>query len=338
MKTVLSTFVLGLIALMPVSPASAQTLKVLAGGSVWIADSNNSQIAEILPNKLKHSGKSTEAVNESAALNGRPWGVCFDGSKNLWVTDDNEQMFEFTSAQLKKLKASSNSPAPAITISSSAFGNIFGCNFDSAGNLWVVDAQNKTLNEISTTQLQTGGSITPYRIINDSAEFDFPDFIAFDKSGNLWVSDENANSLFAFSPSQQASGGTQTATVQISSGSLDSPGQLAFDNKGNLWVTNFLGETVVMFAQKDLGTSGSRAPVVTLSGAAFNGPWSLAFQNGDSGPLWILNFNDGTLNEFVPSHIMSSGSPTPRVSLSNTSSGAYQMTFGPVDGKAGDSN
>ena len=77
---------------------------------------------------------------------------------------------------------------------------------------------------------------------------------------------------------------------------------------------------------------------MTLSSAAFNGPWGLAFQNGNSGPLWILNNNDGTLNEFVPSQIMSSGSPTPKVSLSNTSSHAYQITFGPVDGKAGDSN
>ena len=58
-----------------------------------------------------------------------------------------------------------------------------------------------------------------------------------------------------------------------------------------------------------------------------------AFRNGDSGPLWILNNNDGTLNEFVPSQTMSSGSPTPKVSLSNTSSHAYQITFGPARGQ-----
>ena len=311
----------------------------LAGGSVWIADSSDLQVAEILPNKLKHSGQPTEAVNESAAITDDPWGVCFDKKKNLWITDDSEQVLEFTSRQLKKLKANSNSPSPAVTISSSSFSNIIGCNFDSAGNLWLVDEGNKSVDEISTTQLQAGGPINPpHRIITDSAEFDYPDFLAFDKSGNLWVSDENASSLLAFSPSQQASGGTQTAVVKISGGSLDDPGELAFDNHGNLWVTNYDGDTVVMFAKKDLGASGSPASAVTLSGAAFVGPWGLAFQNGNSGPLWILNYNDGTLNEFVPSQIMSSGSPTPKVSLSNTSSDAYQITFGPVDGKAGDSN
>jgi sugar lactone lactonase YvrE len=309
-----------------------------AGGSVWIADSSNLQVAEILPNKLKHSGQPAEAVNESAAITDDPWGVCFDKKKNLWVTDDSEQVLEFTSAQLKKLNANSNSPSPAVTISSSSFSNIIGCNFDSAGNLWLVDEGNQSVDEISTTQLQAGGPINPpHRIITDS-EFDYPDFLAFDKSGNLWVSDENGSSLLAFSPSQQASGGTQTAFVKISGGSLDEPGELAFDNHGNLWVTNYGDNTVVMFAKKDLGASGSPASAVTLSGAAFVGPWGLAFQNGNSGPLWILNYNDGTLNEFLPSQIMSSGSPTPKVSLSNTSSSAYQITSGPVDGKAGDTN
>ena len=310
-----------------------------AGGSIWIADSNNFQIAEILPNQLKHSRQPAEVVNESAAISSDPWGVCFDKSNNLWVTDNDEQVLEFTSRQLKKLKANSNSPTPAVTISSSSFSNIIGCNFDSAGNLWLVDEGNKSLEEISTTQLQAGGPINPpHRIITDATEFNYPDFLAFDKSGNLWVSDENASSLLAFSPSQQASGGTQTAVVKISGGGLDDPGELAFDNHGNLWVTNYDGETVVMFANKDLGTSGTPAPAVTLSGAAFDGPWGLAFQNGDSGPLWILNYSNGTLNEFVPSQIMSSGSPKPKVSLSNTSVNAYQMTFGAVDGKAGDTN
>ncbi len=314
-----------------------------AGGSVWIAATGNFQIAEILPNQLKHSGQPAEAVNESAAITGEPLGICFDKKKNLWVTDFSEQVLEFTSAQLKRLKASSNSPAPAVTITSTSFNDINGCNFDSAGNLRLVDQDSPSVDEISKTQLKAGGSITPAKIISDSAEFDFPTFLAFDKSGNLWVTNEHgspmgtgSSSLLAFSPSQQASGGTQTAAVKISSGSLNAPGELAFDNHGNLWVTNFGGETVVMFAKKDLGTSGSPTPAVTLSSAAFNGPWGLAFQNGESGPLWILNNNDGMLNEFVPSQIMSSGSPTPKVSLSNTSSHAYQITFGPVEGKAGD--
>ena len=277
---------------------------------------------------------------ESSAISADPWGVCFDQSKNLWVTDDDEQVLEFTSGQLKALKANSNSPSPAVTISSSSFSKIIGCNFDSNGNLWLVDEGNKSVDQISKMQLKAGGSITPAVIISDSAEMVYPDFLAFDKSGNLWVSDENASALLAFSPSQQTSGGAHTAVVKISdnSGSLNDPGELAFDNKGNVWVTNYGGGTVVMFAKKDLAASGDPTPAVTLTGAAFDGPWGLAFQNGNSGPLWILNYSDGTLNEFVPSQMMSSGSPVPKVSLSNTSSDAYQITFGPVDGKAGDSN
>lgn len=317
-----------------------------AGGSVWIADSNNFQIAEILPNQLKHSGQPAEVINESAAITGDVTGLCFDKKKNLWVTDFSEQLLEFTPAQLKGLNASSNSPTPAVTITSTSFSDINGCTFDSEGNLWLVDQDRPGLDEISTAQLKAGGSITPAKTISDSAEFLFPTFLAFDKAGNLWVTNTHGGPfgtgpthLLAFSPSQVASGGTQTAAVKISSAILDVPGELTFDNHGNLWVPNFGNNTVVMFAEKDLGTSGSPSPAVTLSSAAFNGPYGMAFQNGDSGPLWIMNDNDGTLIEFVPSRIKSSGSPTPKVSLSNASATfATQITFGPVDGKAGDTN
>jgi sugar lactone lactonase YvrE len=321
-----------------------------AGGSVWIADSDNFQIAEILPKQLKHSGQPAEVVNESAALSSAirafPTGICFDKKKNLWVADFNEQLLEFTSAQLKGLNASSNSPTPAVTITSPSFNDINGCTFDSDGNLWLVDQDAPGLDEISKTQLKAGGSITPAKIISDSAEFLFPTFLAFDKSGNLWVTNTAGSPfgagpthLLAFSPSQVASGGTQTAAVKISSAILDVPGELTFDNHGNLWVPNYGNNTVVMFAKKDLATSGSPAPAIMLSSAAFNGPYGMAFQNGNSGPLWIMNDNDGTLNEFMPSQIKSGGSPTPKVSLSNASATfAAQITFGPVDGKAGDTN
>ena len=116
--------------------------------------------------------------------------------------------------------------------------------------------------------------------------------------------------------------------------SFESDGRLNVDLAGQLNVktdphplnlVRYLNSTAVLAA--------------TLNSAAFNGPYGMAFQNGDSGPLWIMNDHDGTLIEFVPSQIKSSGSPTPKVSLSNASATfATQITFGPVDGKAGDTN
>lgn len=311
-----------------------------AGSALWIADSQNFQIAEIPASQLRHNTTAKPVVNESAAISSEPWGVCFDKGKNLWVSGDTEQLLKFTSAQLKKLGPSSNSPSPVVTISSSSFIDIVGCTFDSHGNLWVVDAENKSIDEVSAAQLSAGtATITPAVVITDSAEFSDPVFIAFDQSENLWVSDRVADKLFEFASGLLTGGGAKSASITISNngGSLLGNGELAFDSQGNLWVPNESGPTVVMFSKSDLAMSGSPAPAVTLSSAALNGPFSLAFQ-GSNGPLWVLDENDNKLFKFLPSQIKSSGAPTPKVTVQNAANEAWQITFGPEAGKPGDKN
>ena len=124
-----------------------------------------------------------------------PAGVCFDQSKNLWVTDNGTEILEFTAKSLKKLPAT---PTQAVTISSSSFEDIVGCAFDRNGNLWTADLDKDSLDEISTTQLQAGGSITPAIIITDTTEMSSaaPGFVTFDPSGNLWTDGRDDEELF----------------------------------------------------------------------------------------------------------------------------------------------
>jgi streptogramin lyase len=299
-----------------------------ASAALWIADSENLQVDEYLPSKLKGSRAPTP-VTISIGLD--PYGVCFDQSKNLWVADDSNEILELTAKSLKKLPAT---PTPAVTISSSSFKEIVGCAFDKNGNLWVADLDNNSLDEVSTTQLKASGSITPAIIITDTTQMSSadPGFVTFDKSGNLWTDGRDDEELFKFSASQLTSGGNKTAAVVLGGGgSLADPGQIGFDGKGNLWVTSYDFDTVVMFPKSDLGSSNNDAPAVTIDSSSLDGPWGLGFSGGN---LWIVNYNNGNADEFVPSQVKTSGAPAPKVILTGAAAAdSWQMTFGPALGK-----
>jgi sugar lactone lactonase YvrE len=132
-----------------------------AAASLWLQDIGH--IDEISPSQLKHSGMVTPTMLKS--FNGdlnHAIGLCFDKSKNLWVTNFDNAVFEFTAAQLSQLMTTAN-PPPVVTItSSSSFTEIYGCAFDSNSNLWVVHGGGKGVHEISNAQLNAGsGDITP---------------------------------------------------------------------------------------------------------------------------------------------------------------------------------
>jgi sugar lactone lactonase YvrE len=296
--------------------------------ALWIGASGDSRVDEYLPSQLKSSGTPTPLT---ISVGTYAYGACFDKSKNLWVTDDDEEILEFTASELKKLPTV---PSPAVTISSSSFAVVTSCAFDKHGNLWVGDYDNNSLDEISAAQLKAGsGPITPAVIITGS--FAEPAFVTFDKSGNLWTDGEANDELFEFSASQLTSGGSKTAKVVLEGGgSLSDPGQIGFDGKGNLWVTNYgsgTGDTVVRFSKSQLISSNDDPPTVTISSSSLVGPWGLAF---DSGDLWVLNYGDYDALEFSPGQLKSSGTVTPKVVLTGaTTRFNWQITFGPAFGK-----
>ncbi|MGB3552721.1 MAG: hypothetical protein WA993_18720 [Candidatus Binatus sp.] len=299
-------------------------------GALWIADSINDRVDEYLPSQIKRSGTPTPLT---VSIGTRVYGACFDKSKNLWVTDLDQKILEFTASALKKLPTA---PSPVVTISSSSFSDIVGCTFDKHGNFWLADQENNSLDEISAAQLKTSSTtITPAVIITDTTDMSpsaSPSTATFDKSGNLWTDDRSDNKLLEFRASQLTSTGDKTATVVLEGGgSLNEPGKIGFDGKGNLWVTNEGDNTVVRFSKSQLGSSNNDAAVVTISSSSFNASWSLGFNSGD---LWVMNFGDGNAQEFSSAQLKSSGTPTPEVILTDVAAEyAWSITFGPAFGK-----
>lgn len=288
-------------------------------------------LLELLPSQLKSSQTPKQLI---ITPSGDPEGVCFDKSSDLWVTDDSEEILEFTPSQLKTLGTGPN-PTAAVKITSSSFKLITGCTFDKHGNLWLADDFNNSVDEISAAQLKAGSaSITPAVIITVTTGMSGanPGFVTFDKAGNLWIDGRGDEKLLEFSAAQLTSGGDKTAAVILGGGgSLFNPGQLAFDGPGNLWVSSFVDNTVVMFPKSQIGQSNNNAPAVTISSSSLVGPYGLGFRGAN---LWVLDFGDGNASEFLPSQIKSSGSPAPKVLLTGAAPPSlWETTFGPAFGK-----
>src|SRR5208337_126344 len=109
-----------------------------ASANLWVAFDNGAGIGTYTPAKLAKSGARTPVYLD---LFPYPTGLAFDKSHNLWAVVSHDQVVQFTPAQLKNLK-NNPSPTPAVIITSTAFVNLIGCNFDPKGNLWVVDGNN----------------------------------------------------------------------------------------------------------------------------------------------------------------------------------------------------
>ena len=147
------------------------------------------------PKQLKKSGTPTPL---QLLTYPEVTGLAFDKSHNLWVVVPPDEVVQFTAAQLKNLK-NEQGPTPGVTITSTTFVYIYGCNFDHQGNLWVADYTNGSIDELSKAQLAAGsGAVTPAVVVKFS-DPDGPNFVTFDKAGNAWVDGENDGTVGEFS-------------------------------------------------------------------------------------------------------------------------------------------
>jgi len=296
---------------------------------LWVAFDGGGSIVRYTSKQLQQGGTPTPT---SLSTNPKASGLAFDKSNNLWAVTGNDAVVRFTARQIKDLKKNPSPIAGVIIASETDLQDIVGCKFDAKGNLWVVDAQLASLNEISKAQLNAGSNIhlTP-AIVLTSPDLNHPNFLTFDKGGNAWVSSQDSSTLVEFTASQLAAGGSQPGNVIISDDgsltSLSQPGEPVFDKHGNLWVPNLIAPSVVEFAKSQLTSTGSPAPKVKLTGAIFDGPWGAAFAgNGD---LVIMNQFDGKILEFTPNQIKATGAPVPKFSIETSDTLNDQIIFGP---------
>jgi sugar lactone lactonase YvrE len=204
--------------------------------------------------------------------------------------------------------------------------------------IWVVNQGSSTL---LSYPLSATGDAAPAVTISANASSLYDPFgtEAFDVSGNLWIANLNSNTLVKYTPGQLAATGDPTPAVTISANaaSLHAPGSVAFDASGNLWALNESGDTLVEYTPSQLASSGDPVPAVTISsdGTSLTNPYGFAFDT--SGDLWVSNNEDpGTVVEYTPSQLATSGNPTPAVTISANASFSLDGSSGVALDASGD--
>jgi len=147
--------------------------------------------------------------------------------------------------------------------------------FDSKGNLFVSDPQNKVLVKITP-----GGTKTTF----DSGYA--PAGLAFNAAGNLFVGDSGFGNIYKYLPN-----GTKT----IFASGVSGPFGLAFDRAGNLYVSEFNTNSILKFAP-----NGTQSATPFASG--LHGPLGLAFDS--AGNLFEVDFSTGRINKISPAGVV----------------------------------
>jgi hypothetical protein len=340
-----------------ISPTAAPTATPSNTGGLWVPNVFGPSVNEFDPASRAVSGNPLpQFFNESASLL-LPAGLAFDISQNLWVANCSDPILgagaitEFTAAQLANLGVDS-APVPNTSLLDDGSFTLLNCpwgeQFDGAGNLWILNRSLPDLISYSPAQLATGGALTPDTTIT-STSFDSPRGIVFDAGANLWIVENQNQEVLAYKAATLAAAlghsGQVNPDIVISSSSFGDPRAIAFDGSGNLWLADATGK-LLEFVAADLTMSGTPSPkvtitataVVTLDGIALSldFPEGLAFDS--SGDLWVANLesdNAGSLAEFTPAQLASSGSPSPAVFLDSDIFGIniHQpalITFGPI--------
>jgi sugar lactone lactonase YvrE len=204
-------------------------------GNLWVINCGNQYgtLAEFTPSQLSAGGvQAAAAVAHADPVTFCPQGLAWDGNGHVWVTDfEQNRLLEFTVAQMSA--GGTLTPIDTIGSNSGSLTRASDVIFDASGNLWVSTGALGTVGghalvEFTSSQLATGGALTPHTTITLPSLSD-PYSMAFDRRGSLWVSDPLSNAVYAFTPAQLAQGTyTPAVTLHWASANYES-GQILLD-------------------------------------------------------------------------------------------------------------
>jgi len=237
-------------------PATSATFELPQGvaadinGNVYVADSFNNLIRKITPNGFVSTlaGQANVAgfTDGTNATFNTPTGVAVDNSGNVYVADQGNNL-------IRKITPNGNVSTLAGTAGVSGatdgynatFNAPSGVAFDNSQNLFVADAGNNLIREITlagdVSTFAGGGKAGAVDGQGAAASFNHPIAISADFHGTLYVADEKNNIIREIS----AQGKVSTLAGNGNSGSTDGtaqnatfsyPGSIVADNMGNVFV------------------------------------------------------------------------------------------------------
>ncbi len=277
-------------------------LTVTSAGTVYVADTCNHTLRVVTAagsvSTLAGATGTSGFLdgNGQAALFAYPGGVAIDGAGNLYIADHNNHTIRKmnTSGSVTTLAGAAGISGSADGVGGAArFNGPTGVAVDGSGNVYVADAGNSSIRQITA-----GGAVTTFAGVSGSpgnadgtgagARFNSPQGVAVDGAGAIYVADTNNNTIRKIT-----SGGTVTTVAGAAgqSGTTDGlggsarfngPYAVAVDAAGNLFVADFFNATIRRItATGSVSTLAGQAGQVGFAdgfGAAarFNQPYGVA--------------------------------------------------------------
>jgi sugar lactone lactonase YvrE/predicted secreted protein len=299
-------------------------LAVDPSGNLYIADSGNYRLREVLPTPLtistvagngffRFAGDGGLAID--AQLNS-PTGTALDSAGNLYFADTDNNV-------IRKVTPSGNISTVVgngLAGSSGDGGNPLNASLnapmdvalDSNGNLYIADAGNAVIRQVvlpsgPITTIAGGGSATQDGVPAITAELLGPVAVAIDANLNIYIAEENFGKVAivthkdgkinTFAGQSSGFAGYSGDGGPAFGATLNSPEGLAFDGAGNLYiadtgnnvirkVTPGATPTISTVAGNRTATSGPDGIAATASGV--NEPHAVAVDS--SGNLYIAEF------------------------------------------------
>ncbi len=245
---------------------SPSGVAVDGSGNVYVADTLNNTVREVTPSGVVStlagtpgSSGSMDGTGAAALFNG-PQGLAIDSAGILYVADTNNDTIRkvvLTTGGVTTIAGLAGSSGSADGLGSAArFNAPLDVAVDTAGNLYVADADNDTIREILPSgQVSTlaglAGNSGAADGTGSAARFNSPSAVAVDLSGNVYVADTDNFTIRMLVP---VTGQVSTlAGLAGTSGSADgagsaalffAPAGIAVDSSGNLYIADTDNDTI----------------------------------------------------------------------------------------------
>ena len=301
------------------------------GGDVYVADTSSNKIRKISPagvvSTLAGAARAgnSDGTGSSASFS-YPTGVAVDTGGNVYVADSgNHKIRRISPAGVVSTLAGSGSQGSNDALSTSArFYNPTGVAVDASGNVYVGDADNHKIREISLNgiveTLAGSGSKGSTDGAGTRGSFSHPYSVALDAIGNVYVADSGNHKIHRISPSGMVStlagsGAQGNSDGTGSSASFSYPTGIAVDTGGNVYVADSgnhkirkISPTGVVITLAGSGSQGGTDG--PGANASFNGPKGVAVDA--SGNVYVAG-GSNKVRKISPIGVVSTlaGSDTP---------------------------
>ncbi len=280
-------------------------------GNVYVTDTDNHTIRQIVPATAVvttfagaiESAGSADGIG-AVALFEEPTGITADASGNLYVADTSNNTIRKIAPDgvVTTLAGTAGSSGSADGTGAAAqFDNPFGITIDASGNLYVADANNQVIRQV-----------TPAGVVTTLASgFNFPMGVAVDGAGNLYVTDVGDNVIrkvvIATGVVTTLAGtvGVTGSTDGIGAAAqFDSPIAITADGLGNLYVGDAGNRTIrkIVIATGEVttpaGTPGN-AGAADGTGAAAQFGYSIGITADASGNVYVADWGNNTIRKIV---------------------------------------